>query len=166
MKLLLLSFISVFLIVVQTPLEDVRKQFPEIDTLEQADGFINQLKDDISPEAVGYTAAMVFMKSRYVNNPFTKLKYFKKGKEILDDDITANPKNVEIRYIRYVMQKQIPEFLGYNEFISEDFNVIIDNILESNLSADFKTEILSNMLLVENLSEEEKMRLNKTLNEL
>lgn len=166
MKLFLISILSVIVMVLQTPLENVREQFPEIDTLVQADAFINQLKDDVSPEAKGYTAAMVFMKSRYVKNPFTKLKYFKQGKEILDGDINENPENIEIRYIRYVMQKKIPDFLGYNEFISEDFNVIMNNILESNLSTDFKTEILTNMLLVENLSSEEKEKINQIKTQL
>ena len=137
-------------------IDEVRNQFTEISSEEQADDFIKQLNEDVLPEAKGYIAAMNFMKSRFVKNPFTKLKYFKIGKTVLDEVILNNPKNIEMRYIRYLMQKQIPEFLGYHENISEDFNTIVDQIEESNLNQSFKLKILNNMLLVSNLTEGEK----------
>ena len=140
-------------------IDEVRNQFPEISSEEQADDFIKQLNEDVSPEAKGYIAAMNFMKSRFVKNPFTKLKYFKIGKNTLDEVILSNPKNIEMRYIRYLMQKQIPEFLGYHENIREDFNTIVDEIEDSNLTHTFKLKMLNNMLLVTNLTEQEKNRL-------
>lgn len=156
MKFLIVLMLSLCSFQTSPSIEEVRNQFPEISSEEQADDFIKQLNDDVSPEAKGYIAAMNFMKSRFVKSPFKKLKYFKIGKNILDEVILSHPENIEMRYIRYVMQKQTPEFLGYHENISEDFNTIINGIEESDLNHSFKLKILKNMLLVSNLSELEK----------
>lgn len=158
--------IVVFLLLslsVQTPLENVRDQFPNIESLRQANKFLDALKNDSSPEAVGYIAAMILMKSRYEKGPFTKLKFFKQGKKILDRDISKYPKIIEIRYIRFLMQKQIPKFLGYNKNIEEDFNVICNNLEASNLKNSFKIKMLNTMLLVDDLSINEESKINKIL---
>lgn len=166
MKIVTLLLISILFFQPNSNVEKVRKQFPEISTEEQADAFIEELKNDDSAEAKGYTAAMVFMKSRFVTFPFTKLKYFKKGKTILDETIIESPSNIEIRYIRFLMQKQIPDFLGYNDNIKEDFNVIVDGIKMSNLQSEMKSEIVKNMLLTKELTKEEKTTLNQLLSEV
>lgn len=156
MKFLIVLMLSLCSFQTSPSIDEVRSQFPEISSEEQADDFIKQLNEDVLPEAKGYIAAMNFMKSRFVKNPFTKYKYFKIGKNSLDEVILSNPKNIEMRYIRYLMQKQIPEFLGYHENISEDFNTIVDQIGESDLNQPFKLKMLNNMLLVSNLTEVEK----------
>lgn len=143
--------------------EKVRNQFPNIDNLEQAEYFMELLKNETSPEAKGYNAAMNFMKSRYVTFPFTKLKYFKEGKNELDEVIKNNPRNVEIRYLRFLMQKQIPEFLGYHENIKEDFLMILKGLNISNLKFEQKVKILQNMLLTKDLTSEEIEKMNQLL---
>ncbi len=161
MKFLFFLFITVFSFKTSPVVEEVRNQFPEISSEEQAENFIQQLTNDTSPEAKGYVAAMNFMKSRFVKNPFTKLKFFKIGKNELDTVILKHPKNIEMRYIRYLMQKQIPVFLGYNENIDEDFSLIVNEIVESDYSNMFKLKIINNMLLVSNLTGNEKEILTK-----
>lgn len=147
-------------------IDEVRKQFPEIASEAQADDFIAILKNDDSPEGKGYTAAMVFMKSRFVNFPFTKLKYFKQGKLLLDQAIIESPSNIEIRYIRFLMQKQIPEFLGYHKNISEDYDTIVNGIDNAILNNEQKSKILQSMLETKGLSEIQKLQLNQLLKNL
>lgn len=156
MKFLIVLIITVFSFQISPAIDEVRNQFPEITSEEQADNFIEQLTKNTSSEAKGYIAAMNFMKSRFVKFPFTKFKYFKIGKAGLDEVILSNPKNIEMRYIRYLMQKQIPDFLGYNENINEDFKTIVAHLDESSLNHSFKLKILSNMLLVNNLTQAER----------
>ena len=166
MKYIGLIVFSLILSSTETPLENVRNQFPYIESLDEANKFIDELEKDTSPEAKGYMAAMILMKSRYVKGPFTKLKYFKQGKKILDQDISENSSSIEIRYIRFLMQKQIPKFLGYNKNIEEDFKVISDKLLNSNLEITFKIKMLNTMLLVDNLSEIKKNKINQILNKI
>lgn len=161
MNFLVVLIISVFSFQTSPVLEEVRNQFPEISSEEQADNFIAKLTNDTSEEAKGYIAAMNFMKSRFVKNPFTKLKFFKIGKKELDAVILNNPKNIEMRYIRYLMQKQIPGFLNYSDNIEEDFKLISTQLVESNYNDKFKHKIINNMLLVSNLTDNEKEILTK-----
>ena len=163
MKVLALLLFSLILFHPNSNVDEVRNQFPEIYSEEQADHFIEQLNKDDSPEGKGYTAAMFFMKSRFVKWPFTKMKYFKEGKSILDETINENPANIEIRYIRFLMQKQIPDFLGYHENISEDFQVIVNGFKMCNLQPIMKSKILKNMLLTKDLTSEENDKLNQLL---
>lgn len=159
MNFLIVLMVSFFSLQTSSYVNEVRNLFPEITSEEQADILIKNLKNDVSPEAKGYIAVMYFMKSRLVTFPFTKLKYFKIGKQHLDEVITNNPTNVELRYLRYVMQKQIPEFLGYHKNINEDFTIIVNQLINSDLQNSFKFQIINNMLLVTNLSELEKEEL-------
>jgi len=166
MKYIGLIVFSLFFLSMDSAIENVRSQFPNVNSLDKANEFIEILKDDNSPEAKGYTAAMILMKSRYVKGPFAKLKFFKQGKKILDNDILENPDCIEIRYIRFLMQKQIPDFLRYNKNIEEDFKFIAGKLLSSNFRSSFKIKMLKNMLLVDNLSEIEKNKINQILNKI
>ncbi|RXP61930.1 hypothetical protein EC396_03735 [Lutibacter sp. HS1-25] len=161
MKIVALFFLTIAFLTSNPTLDAVRKEFPNITSEAQADDFIAGLSNSNTAEAKGYIAAMNFMKSRFVGFPFTKLKYFKLGKNQLDEVIANNPKNLEMRYIRYLMQKQIPDFLGYHQNIDEDFKAIIAGFKKYDLATSLKIKIVSNMLLVDNLTETEKSELNK-----
>jgi len=127
MKLLIILFVTVF-VFAETPLiEEVRGKFPYIENEEETDSYIEKLEEEKGALAEGYLAAMYFFKSRFVGFPTTKYKYFKKGKSMLDTAISSEPKNVELRYIRYIFQHQIPNFLGYDSNKEEDFEVIINS---------------------------------------
>ena len=158
-------FYSLFLQPISN-VDRVRNKFPNIVSKGQADAFIMELKNDNSPESKAYIAAMIFMKSRFVKFPFTKMKYFKEGKNLLDETILKNPENIEIRYIRFLMQKEIPSFLGYDKNINEDFEVILNGVTISRLNLDLKLKILHNMLQVKDITVMEKNRLNQLIKRL
>lgn len=68
----------------------------------------------------GYMAAAKFIWCNFETNPLRKLKYFQEGKTLLETSITAEPGNVELRYLRMAIQISIPGFLNYHHAISED----------------------------------------------
>ncbi|SDX25662.1 hypothetical protein SAMN05444411_10449 [Lutibacter oricola] len=133
-------------------LEEIRSKFPFIENKEQAESYIKQLENTKDLSSQAYLAAMYFFKSKYVKFPTTKFKYFKKGKELLENLILNNPLNAELRYIRYIFQHQIPKFLGYYSAKSNDFEVIIN----SNF---LKKKHLNNLLELRQISEEHKQKL-------
>lgn len=165
-----MKLVSIFLLwstlLSSVTIDEVRNHFPEIDNLEQAEHYIKLLQVDQSVEARGYSAVMILMKSRYVTFPFTKLKYFKIGKKKLNKVIDENPDNIEMRYIRFLMQQEIPKFLGYNKNIEEDFNKIINGIIRSGLENSLKNKIVANMMLVSNLTFEQEKELTKIIQKL
>lgn len=147
-------------------LDDVRNQFPEINSVEEAESYMKLLEKEKSPEAKAYYAAMLFMKAKYVKFPLSKYHNFKKGKSALGQLIQENKLNVEFRYLRFVFQNQMPAFLNYDANIQEDFLQIVKEIEKSDLKKDFKHKIVKNMLLVKGITAYQTAQLKLLLNKL
>ncbi|NCP22457.1 MAG: hypothetical protein COS42_10975 [Flavobacteriales bacterium CG03_land_8_20_14_0_80_35_15] len=150
MKLIIFLFITNSLFA--SVLDDIRNQFPQIKSLKEADLYLNLLEKENNAESKAYFGAMLLMKSRYAKFPLTKYSYFKKGKLVLDNCIKNYKMNLEMRYLRFVFQNQIPDFLNYHANIDEDFSVIVKGIEKADLNKDFKIKILNNMLIVKKLT--------------
>lgn len=147
-------------------LDDVRNQFPEINSIEEAELHMKLLEKERSPEAKGYYAAMLFMKAKYVKFPLSKYNNFKKGKSALDQVILENKSNVELRYLRFVFQNELPALLNYDANIADDFSAIAGGIEKSNLTKGFKHKILKNMLLVKGITANQTTQLKLLLNKI
>lgn len=72
----------------------------------------------------GYKAVGKIMMCNHVGNPYTKLKYFYAGKDALEKSIAVAPANVELRYLRYAVQRNTPSLLHYNGSIQTDRQII------------------------------------------
>ena len=75
-----------------------------------------------------YRTVADLMLIKYKYNPLYKLKLFTECSRELDLIVTNNFKNIEIRFLRYCIQKQTPRFLGYNDNQELDYQFIIQNI--------------------------------------
>lgn len=62
----------------------------------------------------GFKAMVYITYSKHLTNPFSKVKQFNKGKEILEKQIRSNPNNIEWIYYRYNIQLRIPKILNYD----------------------------------------------------
>lgn len=69
--------------------------------------------------------------AKHTGNPIRQFSYFKKGKTTLDSAAKADPKNVEIRFLRYLTQSNAPAFLGYNKDIQHDKAFILSEYKNS-----------------------------------
>lgn len=76
----------------------------------------------------GYQACFYFIKCKFVDNPIDKLMYFNKGKDLLEFAIIQEPKSVELKFLRYSIQKNLPRFLLYHSSLEKDFNFVNQNI--------------------------------------
>lgn len=83
---------------------------------------------EIQSVELAYLGTLETIWAKYVNNPFSKLKTFKKGKNKIEDAVKQSPNNVEILYLRLSVQKNAPSFLGYNSNIKEDTEFIKKNL--------------------------------------
>jgi hypothetical protein len=77
----------------------------------------------------GYFGVATMMQAKVYFNPFTKLAYFNKGKKILETIIQKEPENVELRFLRYAVQKKVPDLLFYNDKLTEDKAVLDEYLL-------------------------------------
>jgi len=90
-----------------------------------------------------YRTAADIMLIKYKYNPIYKLKLFTNYTRKLDLIVANNFNNIEIRLLRYCLQKQSPRFLGYNNNLELDYQFILENI--DNQSKDLQEFINSTL---------------------
>ncbi len=81
---------------------------------------------------MAYHGAALMTSAQYAFWPFEQLKRFNQGKKILENAVRHDMTNVEIRWIRYVIQKNAPSFLNYSKNLEEDKKFLLDytNLME------------------------------------
>ena len=72
-----------------------------------------------------FVAVGNFFMAKHAVNPLSKYSYFNKGKKALDNAVSKDPNNLEIRFMRYISQEQTPAFLGYNKDLKSDKTFIL-----------------------------------------
>lgn len=82
-----------------------------------------------------------FFMAKNGGNPISKYSHFNKGKKLLSEAIKKEPKNLEIRFMRYICQEKTPGFLGYKDNLEEDKKFILSeykNTKDENLKTYIK----------------------------
>lgn len=72
-----------------------------------------------------YLGALLMKKAGFLKGAGAKVKAFKKGAGLLEEEINANPANPEYRFIRLTIQEHAPAILKYNKNKAEDKKVIM-----------------------------------------
>ncbi|MFA6276846.1 MAG: hypothetical protein WC622_08855 [Pedobacter sp.] len=95
-----------------------------------------------APILVCYKGAAFMMEAKYAFNPITKLSRFSKGKTAIEQAIAREPGNMEMRFIRFSIQTNLPGFLGYHGNIASDKQKLLagvgsltDKVLKDNITA-------------------------------
>ena len=98
-----------------------------------------------NPLLLGFKGGATMLMATHVVNPFSKFSYFKKGRIALEKAIQADKNNVELRFLRYTVQTNIPSFLGYSShlekdrvFLRESVNGVKDNDLKKIITSYLK----------------------------
>jgi len=111
---------------------------------------------DVSKDKVyqGYRGMAYILQAKYTWNPYSKLSSFDKGKEDLEQSIQADKQNIELRFLRFCIQTNVPSILNYQDNIEEDKTVILKAWDEIN-DKDLKARIKAYLLESEKLNEQE-----------
>ena len=70
-----------------------------------------------SSKVNAYKGALTMKKAGFVKGVGGKVKTFKKGASLLEDEIKSNPGNTEFRFLRLTVQEHGPGILKYNKAI-------------------------------------------------
>ena len=124
---------------------EVRTLFHAIDSEEKLIKFTSELEQMTCDKVEPYLASAIMQQAEYAFFPTKKMSFFKKGKKRLENYILQHPKEIEAKYVRYLIQNKIPSFLNYNDNISADRHFIETNIKSSGLPEDFQNLILKNV---------------------
>ncbi|MEO9534034.1 MAG: hypothetical protein ABJG68_03480 [Crocinitomicaceae bacterium] len=135
--------ISALLGVSAEKLEEARDLFTTVadneDSCENLIELTSNYTLDFDPTIYAYHAAATMTMANHVIWPTSKLSYFNEGKKKLETAIKKYPNNIEIRYIRFAVQKGSPDFLGYRKNMQEDKSKIQQNIDKMNWNSEFKS---------------------------
>ena len=103
---------------------------------------IKELKEipDKRPLELAYLGALQSIWAKHVFNPFSKLKTFKEGTRKIEKAVKQDSANIEIRYLRFSIQKNVPAILGYADDIEED-SVFIRNHVQNISSVSLRNKI-------------------------
>lgn len=102
--------------------------------------------NDNSPLIKAYKAASEALIAKYSWNPVTKFNYLNHAQQLLEEAVSKDALNVEIRFLRLYIEKSIPAYLGMSKNIKVDKQVIIDNIEllpQINIGADISSYIIN-----------------------
>lgn len=90
---------------------------------------INELVEANSPSATNraYLGGLQTIWANHLLSPINKLNTFRKGKKNIEQAITQDPDNAELRYIRLSVQLHAPAFLAYRAHIDEDIAFLRTN---------------------------------------
>ena len=85
------------------------------------------LKDN-DPTIQAYTGAAKALIAKHSWNPITKISSLKEGLNQIEQALTLDNMNLEIRFLRLYIQNSLPDYLGMKDDIDEDRSLIVGNI--------------------------------------
>ncbi|WP_353136873.1 hypothetical protein [Pseudopedobacter sp.] len=110
-------------------LEIIRKNYlTSVDDKALCDSMIQQLQQKKEhPVYLAYLGAYQAIWANHTLNPIAKLSTFNKGKRNIESAVIRAKNNVEVRLIRWSVQKNAPSFLNYHKDINNDEVFIAEN---------------------------------------
>jgi hypothetical protein len=124
---------------------------------------VEELPIEIEPLRLAYQAAGEALKARETWFPWEKLAHFQKSMEMFAKAIAQNKNQIEVRFLRYTIQKNTPFILGLSVDLQDDKQVILKHLQDSLTDAYMKTAIVKHLLENEHFNSPEKQFLQTFL---
>jgi len=112
-------------------INDVRnKVFYSDFNLEKSISLIHEINtlNIAEPVVKAYEGATEMLAAKYSWNPVSKWAYLKGGIGKINEAVTSDELNIEIRFLRFYIENSLPHYLGLSKNTDTDKKVILDNI--------------------------------------
>ena len=76
----------------------------------------------------GYIGTLEALKAKHTWNPYYKIKYLNNAETTFKNAVANDPSNIEIRFMRFSVEHNVPGFLGYTKNLVADRQEIIKQI--------------------------------------
>ena len=76
--------------------------------------------DGPSAAVVGYHALAEAVRARYLWNPLAKLRAVREARRLFGRAVALDPQNVEVRFLRYSVEANVPRYLGLSDHLADD----------------------------------------------
>ena len=94
--------------------------------------YLAELKDEtkLSSVQIAYKAALESLMAKHAFNPFTKMEYLKKSNVLYQKSFEKDSNNIEMRFLRFNTQSNLPAVFRKNELIQTDV-LFLNKVLEN-----------------------------------
>jgi len=115
------------------------------------------------PLTQAYVAYFTALKARHVTSPYEKIKHVRSFDLTIKKAVALAPNNLEIRFLRFSIQDQLPTYLGYSKELAVDKKMILQQIQSQKVDvpATFKKDMKAVLLNSKTLSIAEKKIIEK-----
>lgn len=121
---------------VQANINEIRSAYLKcVEDEDATDLLIKSLesKKDINSLETAYLGALWGLKAKHAWSPSNKIKHLKVSKSYLNKAVQLNSSSIEIRYLRYSVEKNIPDIVGMKENLQMDRAFIINGLQKKDL---------------------------------
>ena len=119
-------------------IHQLRKEFNlAIEDEKQANNLfekLKQLKPANNTIQYAYLGATEALLAKHCLNPFSKLSYVNSALDKLNKAINLNQNNIEIRYMRFSVEANMPAYLGYSKHITEDKTILVEGLRNAKIT--------------------------------
>lgn len=95
-------------------------------TVQELDVALAALENTQLAGKLAYEGALLMKKSGLLKGPSQKLKVFKSGREKLETAIRKDSGNIEYRFLRLMIQENVPKVVGYKKDIEVDSTLVVN----------------------------------------
>jgi hypothetical protein len=90
----------------------------------QINAVLADLEKSSAKEKDAYKGTLLMKKSGMMKTGMEKLNVFKQGRKLLEGSIKQDSSNTEYRFLRLMIQENVPDFLNYHQKKEEDAKMI------------------------------------------
>ncbi|MFD0795006.1 hypothetical protein ACFQZX_15395 [Mucilaginibacter litoreus] len=123
---------------VQPNLHHIRKLLvTALDSKKVTDSLYNNLTSikDRHPLINGYIGTLQALKAKHAWNPYYKIKHLNDSEKTFKEAVSHDPHNIEIRFMRFSIEHNVPGFLGFNKNLVTDRQEMVRQIENKNYSS-------------------------------
>lgn len=93
-----------------------------LDSKKTTDSLFNSLSILKNRPAIinGYIGTLEALKAKHAWNPYYKIKYLNNSEKTFKAAVATDPHNIEIRFMRFSIEHNVPKFLGYTKNLVDD----------------------------------------------
>ena len=97
---------------------------------------LSQLKPANNTLQYAYLGATEALLAKHSFNPLSKLSYVNNALAKLNKAVALSDKNIEIRYMRFSVEANMPAYLGYSKHVADDKIILIQGLKNALITKD------------------------------
>lgn len=147
-------------------LYEIRRMYSQASKNSRLANQLYQILSELStadPLLTAYKAAALALKAKNAWDVFSKMFYINEASQLFAQAVKAADENIEIRFLRFSVQSNIPAFLGLSGQLEEDKNMMLKHIATAELPVELKQAIAKFLSASDKCSQEEIVQLRPFL---